>query len=391
MNLELVVILSLISLAMGQIRPESSCSKYFRYVNVTAEEIQGEITLPTLKQGHNRIDLLFSQTGDQDDFFVGQLKPYPDEKEIQWRTGPYKFRITISPSVANEKPKLSQLVYNDQLLCGEYVLYASYQTRFYEFFKNGSLDRSPLSPNVCGRQGSIAPFVIGGKNFPLGRYPWLSAIFLKEENTLSFECVATLISASIVISAAHCVHLKTEFDVFIGLGLHNLDSFGNDGSETRSVKRLLLHPDVKNDSFNEADIVLITMERPVTFNQKISPICLWTEEASRMESTHGIVAGWELTSSKYDNPWVVQVDIASPEVCALAFTALSLSNRTLCAGHRSGACVGDHGVGLMVLQGDRWLLRGIVLVKRLECDFNEYVPYCDLSKYINWINDNISG
>ncbi|XP_017012413.3 clotting factor B-like [Drosophila takahashii] len=265
MGLKLVVGVSLLSLAMGQIRPENSCSKYFQYVNNTAEEFQGEITLPTLKQGHNRIDLVFSQMGDQDDFFVGQLKPYPDEKEIQWRTGPYKFRIFLSPSVANGKPKLSQLAHNNQLLCGEYVLYVSYHTRSYEFFKNGSLERIPVSPKVCGKRGNMGPYISQGRSFPPGRYPWLSAIFIKESGTLSFQCVATLISASVVISAGHCVHNITKKSVVIGLGIHVLDKYGEDGAETRNVKRLLFHPGVKNNGFNEADIALITMERPVMY------------------------------------------------------------------------------------------------------------------------------
>nr|XP_044251755.1 clotting factor B-like isoform X2 [Drosophila takahashii] len=267
MGLELVVVVSLLSLAMGQIRPESSCSNYFQYVNNTAEEIYGEITLPTLKPGHNRIDLVFSQMCDQDDTSVGQLKPYPDEREILWSTGPYKFRIALKQSLSNRKPRLSQLAYNDQLLCGEYALYVSYYTRFYEFSKNESLDRPPSSSSVCGRQGSIAPFVIGGKKFPLGRYPWLSAIFHKDSAPVSgsYKCGGSLISASVVISSAHCVYKMSESSVLIGLGVHDLSNYLEIGANRRNAKRLISHPEFENYFIPDVDIALIIMDRPVTY------------------------------------------------------------------------------------------------------------------------------
>ncbi|KAH8364633.1 hypothetical protein KR084_009320 [Drosophila pseudotakahashii] len=202
--------------------------------------------------------------GDQDDSSVGQLKPYPDEREILWSTGPYKFRIALKPSPSNGKPKLSQLAYNDQLLCGEYALYVSYHTRFYEFSKNESLDRPPSSPLDCGRQGRIVPFVIGGKKFPLGRYPWLSAIFHRDSTTLSYKCGGSLISASVVISSAQCVYNVTENSVLIGLGLHDLSNYWEIGADLRNAKRLISHPEYGNHFIPDVDIALIIMDQPVT-------------------------------------------------------------------------------------------------------------------------------
>lgn len=50
----------------------------------------------------------------------------------------------------------------------------------------------------------------------------------------------------------------------VGLGRYDLDDYGEDGAEMRNVMRLLWHPDYNTRSYSDADIALITIERPVT-------------------------------------------------------------------------------------------------------------------------------
>lgn len=52
----------LLSLTAAQLMPDNPCAAYFQYVQ--AGSIQGELTLP-LQNGRNRIDVRFSQRGDQ--------------------------------------------------------------------------------------------------------------------------------------------------------------------------------------------------------------------------------------------------------------------------------------------------------------------------------------
>ncbi|XP_017001225.2 CLIP domain-containing serine protease B15 [Drosophila takahashii] len=261
--------------------------------------------------------------------------------------------------------------------------------------------RSTASPITCGREGSLIPFIVRGTEYPRGQYPWLAALYHKVSRSLTFRCGGSLISASIVVSAAHCVYRMSEDSVVIGLGRYDLDNYGEEGAETRNVKQLLWHPDYSTRSVPDADVALITIDRPVKFNDIIAPICLWTAEASSTVSTSGFIAGWGRDDDSKDKgrtqyPRVVEADIASPTVCASTWRIpMLLSERTLCAGNRdgSGPCVGDSGGGLMVKQGDRWLLRGIVSLGERgpvdKCQLEQYVLYCDLSKHMDWINDNI--
>ncbi|KAH8384149.1 hypothetical protein KR009_012253 [Drosophila setifemur] len=509
MGPELAVVVSLIAVAGCQILPEIACPTYFQYVNDGFGGYQGEVTLPGLAQGRNRIDLRFSQRGNQDSFVVGSVIPYPDEIAVRSSAGPARFRINLQPDPSTGLlPKLSRISYNDQLLCSasEYGPPNSFFNRFYELHVSGSRTRlpssnfvpfprdgldvdvqtlffespkrannvwngftpswtqvatvaptlSPLPPRrldplptsivtfppprrqpspptppppppppppttttiapqttprstsrlnplpssatvACGQEGHLTPFIYRGQGYPRGQYPWLTAIYHKEARALAFMCGGSLISSTMVITAAHCVYKMEERRVVVWVGRYDLDDYQEDGAEVRDVKSLLSHPDFSNRAYPDADIALVTMERPVVFNDIISPICLWTAQDSVTVASSGFIAGWggdEKGNSQTQYPRIVEAAIASNTDCASKFKAPRVTERTLCAGNLdgSGPCTGDSGGGLMVLRDNRWLLRGIVSVgerERGRCQLNQYVLYCDLSKHLAWINENI--
>ncbi|KAH8258204.1 hypothetical protein KR038_007678 [Drosophila bunnanda] len=508
---------SLIAVAGGQLLPENACPQYFQYVNDAFSGLQGEVTLPGLTRGRNRIDLRLTQRGDHDASAVGGLSPYPDERAARSGDGPTRFRLYLRPDpTTGLLPKLSRLSYNDQLLClaSEYGPPNSFFNRFYEIQISGSLvplptsssgfapfprdgfdvdiqsifypssgsssndvwssftsnrrpptqvfwqtpvniipasrrpvttatasrqpsepepsipsaapppppiptsaapaatpsappptappsvrfnPRSPSAAEICGEEGSTTPLIHNGQEFPRGRYPWLAAVFHKTP-TLTFKCGGSLISASIVITAAHCVHKMSETQVVVGLGRYDLLDYAEDGAEMRNVRKLVWHPEYNTRVLSDADIALVTMVRPVVFNDIIGPICLWTAEASATVAISGSIAGWgtdEAGNLPTKYPRVVEARIASATDCASTWRATAVTDRTLCAGNMdgSGPCLGDSGGGLMVRRGSRWMLRGIVSSGERDlagsCKLTQYVLYCDLAKHLEWINDNI--
>ncbi|XP_016961128.1 brain-specific serine protease 4 isoform X1 [Drosophila biarmipes] len=311
--------------------------------------------------------------------------PAPTPAEVFWQT-PSRFVPPTPPLVATNSPPIAT---SPPVIVSNPPPAAPPQNL---------IPRTSSSPLTCGREGSLVPFIVRGKEYPRGQYPWLSAVFHKVTRSLSFKCGGSLISASIVISAAHCVHRMSENNVVIGLGRYDLEDYAEEGAEMRNVRRLLWHPEYSTRSYSDADIALITIERPVTFSDIIAPICMWTVEASSTASSSGFIAGWgrDESDSRTQYPRVVEAEIASPTVCASTWRgSMMVTDRSLCAGNRdgSGPCLGDSGGGLMVKQGDRWLLRGIVSIGERgpsnKCQLNQYVLYCDLSKHIDWINDNI--
>ncbi|KAM8702985.1 hypothetical protein ACLKA7_005344 [Drosophila subpalustris] len=255
---------------------------------------------------------------------------------------------------------------------------------------------------VCGEEGTITPFIQKGEEFPRGRYPWLTAIFHKENFALAFKCGGSLISETLVITAAHCVYKIKEDRVVVSMGRYDLDNYHEEGAEGRDVSRVVTHPDYSSlvTSQPDADIALVTLHRPVSFNDIIRPICLWESEETEVTVETGSIAGWgtdELGNSATRYPRVVEAKIASGAECARKWKVPKVMERTLCAGNLdgSGPCLGDSGGGLMIKRNNRWLLRGIVSQgersSSLSCNLHQYVLYCDVSKHLTWLRQFIKS
>ncbi|KAH8311013.1 hypothetical protein KR044_003846 [Drosophila immigrans] len=253
----------------------------------------------------------------------------------------------------------------------------------------------------CGQESLITPFIQRGKEFPRGQYPWLTAIFHKQNFALAFKCGGSLISATLVITAAHCVYKMKEDRVVVSMGRYDLDNYHEEGAEGRDVVRIVTHPDYSSrlQLQPDADIALVTLHRPVIFNDIIRPICLWESTESEVTVEIGTIAGWgtdELGNSMTRYPRVVEAKIATEAECARKWKAQKVMERTICAGNLdgSGPCLGDSGGGLMIKRNNRWLLRGIVSQGERStighCNLNQYVLYCDLSKHASWIRQNIN-
>lgn len=135
-----------------------------------------------------------------------------------------------------------------------------------------------------------------------------------------------------------------------------------------------------------------------SFNDVIRPICLWEAAAEEIEAEIGSIAGWgtdEFGNSMTRYPRVVEAKVATEAECARQWKAQRPMDRTICAGNLdgSGPCLGDSGGGLMIKRNNRWLLRGIVSQGErnpaMQCNHNQYVLYCDLSKHLTWISQNL--
>ncbi|KAH8388323.1 hypothetical protein KR093_003859 [Drosophila rubida] len=501
LHLHLLQVSLLLTLSVGQQLPENACAQHFRYVQSGFGGFHGELTLP-LQNGRNRIDVRFSQRGQQDVFVVGALLPHPDDATVRANFLAAKFRLSLWPDAKGILPKLTRLSFNEATLCtaSDYGPPSSFFNRFYVIdynarqatatapapallngFRGGNSDVDvktvfinapagrqlpvdkipdfinswinepsstaaaaapsaawsttvqlpwptapptsattatviPLPPPLpafneqavprsaffsCGQEGLTTPFIQRGKEFPRGQYPWLTAVFHKENFALAFKCGGSLISATLVITAAHCVYKMKEDRVVVSMGRYDLDNYHEEGEQGRDVVRILTHPDYSSrlQLQPDADLALVTLHRPVIFNDIIRPICLWESAESEVTVEVGTVAGWgtdELGNSMTRYPRVVEAKIATEADCARQWKVQRVMERTICAGNLdgSGPCLGDSGGGLMIKRNNRWLLRGIVSQGERStvghCNLNQYVLYCDLSKHAAWIRQNLN-
>ncbi|XP_055991531.1 kallikrein-15 [Sorex fumeus] len=112
--------------------------------------------------------------------------------------------------------------------------------------------------------------------------PWQVALFERGR----FNCGASLIAPSWVLSAAHC---QTRF-MRVRLGKHNLRK--REGSEQlRTVVRVIPHPGYEPLSHRH-DLMLLRLAQPARLSRQVSPVTLPTHCPRPGEPC--VVSGWGL-------------------------------------------------------------------------------------------------
>ena len=79
-----------------------------------------------------------------------------------------------------------------------------------KIFKRNAVQQDDVAD--CGEEGPLAPLIIGGETAEEGQFPWAAAIFIDS----AWFCSGSLISASHLLTAAHCVDGAAYFDITLG-------------------------------------------------------------------------------------------------------------------------------------------------------------------------------
>lgn len=119
---------------------------------------------------------------------------------------------------------------------------------------------------ICGREGPVtSPLLHFGSQVRRGQLPWMAALYERGPDGLRFFCGGTLISASTVLSAAHCfVYAERNLPpsrVGVSLGRNTLDLV-SDGL-LGEVSVLMVHEAYTPRNYSNADIALLKLSSPV--------------------------------------------------------------------------------------------------------------------------------
>jgi hypothetical protein len=179
-----------------------------------------------------------------------------------------------------------------------------------------------------------------------------------------------------------------------------LDTKYEIGRESKSVAEIHIHPDWNPHSVSfDADLAMLELEIPVSFNNYIQPICIWKSFNDPLENS-GIIVGYGKSEDKSKNhesiPKVIDTPIHTQEDCFLKNPTLASlsSKRTFCGGYGNGTgvCLGDSGGGLIIQSNNIFYLRGIVsssLVTNWQCDVNNYSIFTNVLKFKDWLQSFI--
>ena len=205
---------------------------------------------------------------------------------------------------------------------------------------------------TCADYPDQADRIIGGENARNGEFPWQAMLAYKSTNAPF--CGGTLLLEKIVITAAHCIALKTPERVLIVLGNHNL--YQTDlGEVTHEVRKWVIHPSYDTDDSN--DIAIIELKGAVNFNKYVDTACLPMIEYPADKTV--LISGWGSTaqrnvSSKTSPSTILQkalVKIVNRKECQKMYDVpnqngytAKINKRMICAASEGkDACQGDSG------------------------------------------------
>lgn len=260
----------------------------------------------------------------------------------------------------------------------------------------------------CG--DSVADRIIGGNNATLGQFPWIARLGYKDDTEIDWMCGGALITNSHVITAAHCVQPTEEGPVLllIRLGEHDIRTDPDceldvcaPKVQDRKIKKISIHTYFNKPVFHN-DIAIIELEKPITLNEYVAPICLPRQDAQIADLLVGdrvTVAGWGKTNmtteDRADILQVLSIPVVEPTMCNMFGKIFKVAKSEICAGAQTNkdACGGDSGGPLMKVfdtsDGPKTFLVGIVSFGPTICGIKRPGVYASVPYYLKWILDSL--
>ena len=215
----------------------------------------------------------------------------------------------------------------------------------------------PAAAGAAPRSGRI----LGGQNAVPGAWPHQALVQTDFGGGSGASCGGTVIAASWVVTAAHCVtlpdgSLAAPAAVTVSVGKVQKSTFT--GADRRSVDRLERNAAFSTTTY-ASDVAVLHLRTPTDVGQARLPRP--QDAAAWAPGQRGTVLGWGRTSndpSDHGSDLLQQLDVplVPDATCAGAYGARFLPATMLCAGGEPGrdTCQGDSGGPL--LTGDHVLV-----------------------------------
>ena len=205
---------------------------------------------------------------------------------------------------------------------------------------------------------STAQTIIGGEIIKEGSRPYLVSVGSGEDGT-GQDCGGSLISPHAVMTAAHCLFGKGNWDPpeWVEFYRHDLcDDSGVlrvylSGDENQSDGDVFFHPDYPSTFDN--DVAVLLLSTPI---YDIKPVILNTDPDVPAEGAPLDVSGWGIIDEGYGEvpraytrfPWAVTLDYITNEACTSDpykwVIDDDITDQMMCAfAEEKDSCSGDSG------------------------------------------------
>jgi hypothetical protein len=235
------------------------------------------------------------------------------------------------------------------------------------------------------------PEIVGGTEAAPGAWPWQVALVRADEPDAykGQFCGGTLVAATWVLTAAHCVNDQNANEIDVVLGRHKLSS--SDG-ERIGVAEILIHPVYVSWRLG-SDLALLRLSQGSA--QSTVLVDANKDVPAEARALRAAVTGWGATEDRWYGSDVlreVSVPLVTRDVCnAPEAYAGRVTSDMLCAGYLKGgkgACYGDSGGPLLIPspQGTAWMQVGIVSWGPAGCNREEgYSVFTRVASFEQWI------
>ncbi|KAG5892105.1 hypothetical protein JTB14_008074 [Gonioctena quinquepunctata] len=274
----------------------------------------------------------------------------------------------------------------------------------------------PVCQPVCGRKvdKEVAALVYGGEDTGKYEYPWIAAIYIKDNGEYINKCGGTLISPRVVITAAHCVtngygNAFSEDLIEIGTGKY-FNKYGDPRdihAQYSKAARVTAHGEFRALTRRyQYDIALIITKKIFTLGEVVQPACFNNLNIiyPRVGSI-GELAGWGTTEQgeASDTLRTIRIPYKEQTSCNQELPSgwsdrYSLDDK-ICAGFHSqnkSVCHGDSGSGLVFRnpEDNRFYVHGIVSIApkmtNVICNYQDNTLYTRVSHYYEWLDKKIT-
>jgi secreted trypsin-like serine protease len=235
--------------------------------------------------------------------------------------------------------------------------------------------------------------IVGGANTSIATVPWQVSI---QTNGGSHFCGGSIIDASWILTAAHCVSGSSAGSMRIEAGVTLLSAAG----QIRNVAQIYVAPGYNGNPSKGKDAALLRLSSPLTLSANAAVVDL----ATTADATYyapgdtSLVSGWGTLSSGGSSPnnlQSVNIPIVSNAQATTAYGASNVTSDQLAAGVIGvggvDACQGDSGGPLVVSSPSGPLLAGVVSWGN-GCALPNYPGmYARVASFTSWIDTTVAS
>ncbi|KAI5109033.1 hepatocyte growth factor-like protein precursor, partial [Silurus meridionalis] len=221
--------------------------------------------------------------------------------------------------------------------------------------------------------------IVGGTP---GNSPW--TVSLRDRKGKHF-CGGSLVNSKWVISTKQCFSScyvdLTGYAAVMGT-VYREPKEGEPSTQSIALNKIVCGP-------SESHLVLLQLETPAEFNDRVAQICLPPERYIVPEGTSCEIAGWGETKGTGDETVlnVAQMQVQSNSECNKYFKGRVKQNEMCTTSFFGGvgACEKDYGGPLACQNSDCWVLEGVIIPMRRCGHPGQPNIFIRVSMYVDWI------